>query len=186
MTERKRATGFALMDTAFTADAKFVRLARYVPDPIPFAAAVGVYWLLLADARRAREPEIDWDDYSEYVEQIGQLQKAKLLTADGFEPIPFARWAPAYRSVPERTPNTKGNGGVRKGTESTLTSDQFISTPNGVGGAGEGGSGNFMGFRPKVQASAEDVRRQHEAEFEKCAQCGTARFAHHTDHEFAA
>ena len=44
----------------------------------------------------------------------------------------------------------------------------------------------FMGFRPKVQASAEDVRRQHEAEFEKCAQCGTARFAHHTDHEFAA
>ncbi len=108
MTERKRASGFVLMDAAFTADAKFVRLARKADDPVDFAASVGVWWMLLADCRRAKEPEVDWDDYTEYSEQIDKLRAAGLLDDDGFDPESFSRWAPAYRSVSERTRGTEG------------------------------------------------------------------------------
>ena len=137
MSERKRATGFVLMDAAFTSDAKFVRLARMVPDPHEYAACVGVFWMLLADCRRAKAPEVDWDDYPDYVEQIDLLRAARLLTVEGFDPEPFQRWAPAYRSPKERT-GTEGNAEVRKGTEGTNTSGQFRSgqftEQGGVGG----------------------------------------------------
>lgn len=146
MAERKRATGFVLMDAAFTSDAKFVRLARGT-EPIEFAACVGVWWMLLADCRRAKAPEVDWDDYTEYAEQIDKLRDAKLLNEGGFERESFDRWAPAYRSVAERTPGTKGNGQVPDGTKSTNTSGQVNSGHvfGGVGGVGEGGSGIWRG-----------------------------------------
>ena len=141
MTERKRASGFVLMDAAFTADAKFVRLARKADDPLDYATSIGVWWMLLADCRRAKSPVVDWDDYTEYAGPIAKLRDAKLLNEDGFERESFDRWAPAYRSVSERIPGTKDNGAVRLGTESTNPSGQVISgqvTSNGVGGVGEG------------------------------------------------
>ena len=149
VTERKRASGFVLMDAAFAADAKFVRLSRKADDPVDFAASVGVWWMLLADCRRAKSPEVDWDDYTEYEVQVEKLRAAHLLNEHGFDPEAFERWAPAYRSVSERTPGTKGDGGVPKGTQSTETSGHINSgqVPNGVGGAGEGGS--FMAWKPK-------------------------------------
>ncbi len=181
MSQRKRATGFALMDTAFAADAKFVRLARKAGDPIAFAAAVGVFWLLLADARRARDAVLNWEDYTEYANQIAALKEARLLTVNGFEGETFDNWAPAYR-VPNGTrsyptvPNgTNGTGGsehgayptVPNGTGSTLTSTHIISNQlSGVRGAGEGAP-NFMGFRPKAGS--------HEGQHPDCAVCAPLR-----------
>jgi hypothetical protein len=124
VTERKRATGFVLMDAAFTSDAKFVRLARMVPDPIEYAACVGVFWMLLADCRRAKAPEIDWEDYTDYIVQLHQLRSAKLLTDEGFEPEPFQRWAPAYRAPRE---GTNGYAKVREVRTDTNTSGQVSS-----------------------------------------------------------
>lgn len=147
MTERKRATGFVLMDAAFTSDAKFVRLARMVPDPHEYAACVGVFWMLLADCRRAKSPEVDWDDYPDYSEQIDLLRAARLLTADGFDPEPFQRWAPAYRSPKERT-GTEGYAGVRQGTEGTNTSGQVSSGQVGSEQGLWGGSSTHDGRHP--------------------------------------
>lgn len=129
MSQRKRATGFALMDTAFAADSKFVRLARIAKSPADYAAAVGVFWLLLAEARRVKSPTVDWDDFEDYTAQIGLLQKAGLLTADGFEVVAFDRWAPAYRSPSERVPEgTQGYGEVPEVPASTDPSGQLAST----------------------------------------------------------
>ena len=129
MTQRKRATGFALMDTAFAADAKFVRLARKAPSEIAFATAVGVYWLILADARRARNAAVSWDDYTEYADQIALLKDARLLTPTGFDPATFDRWAPAYKSPwdKERT-GTQGDAEVPESTQATPTSTPLTST----------------------------------------------------------
>lgn len=152
MTERKRATHFALMDTAFAADRKFVRLARKATIPIEYAAAVGVFWMLLADARRSKSPELDWGDYEEYEPQIRLLQEVGLLGASGFPPGPFDKWAPAYRA-----PGTKGYGEVRKGTQRyetqrDISSIQFSSVPEGGAGGSEqglwGGKGSHNGQHP--------------------------------------
>lgn len=133
MSQRKRATGFALMDTAFAADSKFLRLARNAKTPTDFAAAVGVFWLLLAESRRARTREVDWDDFSEYADQIAALQDAKLLVNDGFESVAFDRWAPAYRSPADAARGTQDDAEVRKGTpgygiSALLSSDQVTSS----------------------------------------------------------
>jgi hypothetical protein len=171
MTQRKRATGFALMDTAFAADAKFVRLARKAPNEVAFAASVGVFWLMLADARRARSAIVHWEDYTEYEEQIAALKDAKLLTVNGFPDETFDNWAPAYKAptertrpsptVPDRTPD-KGNSEREayptvpdgpSGTQSTLTSPHINSDHlhGEVGGPGEGEGTRpvFLGFPPK-------------------------------------
>lgn len=128
MTQRKRATGFALMDTAFAADAKFVRLARKAPSEVAFATAVGVYWLLLADARRARDAAVNWDDYTEYTDQIALLKDAKLLTSTGFDPTTFDRWAPAYKSPWDKVrTGTQGNAEEPESTQATPTSTPLTS-----------------------------------------------------------
>jgi hypothetical protein len=147
---RKRDVRFALMDAAFAADRKFVRLARLVSDPTEFAAAVGVFWLVLADARRARSPEIDWTEYEEYTTQLALLKECRLLTDTGFEPGTFERWAPAYRSPWDEK-------WVRSGTErygsqrtTTDTSTHINSTLTNVNGnAREEQADTFMGWRPK-------------------------------------
>ena len=171
MSQRKRATGFALMDTAFAADAKFVRLARKAADEVAFAASVGVYWLMLADARRARSAIVHWEDYTEYSEQIVALKDAKLLTVNGFPDGSFDNWAPAYKApsdrtrpdpnVPDRTadkptserrayPSVPDRNGS---TKTTVTSPHISSDHlNGVvGGVGEGGvrPTSLMGWAPK-------------------------------------
>jgi hypothetical protein len=170
MTERKRATGFALLDAAFAADAKFVKLARRAASPHDYAAAVGVYFLLLGDARRGKSPAVDWDDYEEYAWEIAELKQAKLLLPDGFDPDVFERWAPAYRSVAERAgtvgyagvpsngaEHAVGYGGVPSGTKRYDISGLVLSTPEGKSegegglegeGAGKGAT-TFMGFRSK-------------------------------------
>lgn len=128
MTQRKRATGFALMDTAFAADAKFVRLARKAPSEVAFATAVGVYWLILADARRARNAAVNWDDYTEYTDQIALLKDAKLLTSTGFDPTTFDRWAPAYKSPWDKgRTGTQGDAEEQESTQATPTSTQLGS-----------------------------------------------------------
>lgn len=136
MTQRKRATGFALMDTAFAADAKFVRLARKAATPVEFAAAVGVFWLILADARRARSATVNWEDYTEYAEQIAALKDAKLLTVNGFEGATFDNWAPAYKAPAERTPAFPSVSTVPKRTASNGTTEHEAdpSVPNGTAG----------------------------------------------------
>lgn len=145
MTERKRASHFALMDTAFAADRKFVRLARKATIPVEYAAAVGVFWLLLADARRSKSPEIDWADYEEYQPQIQLLQEVGLLGVDGFPPGPFEKWAPVYRSPAD----TRRYAEVRKGTQGNasqrdISSIQFTSVPS-EGGAGGNEQGLWAG-----------------------------------------
>jgi hypothetical protein len=149
MSARKRASGFALMDAAWPADRKFVRLAARASIPIEFAAAVGVYWLVLADARRSKSPDVDWSDYEEYGPQIQLLQSVGLLTDTGFAPDVFEKWAPAYRSPYDATRGTQGNGRVHNGTQRNATSVQFNSV-QGDGGPGEGGAPqNFMGWGGK-------------------------------------
>ena len=140
MTQRKRATHFALMDTAFAADRKFVRLARKATIPIEYAAAVGVFWMLLADARRSKSPTIDWSDYEEYEPQIRLLQEVGLLSDNGFPPGPFDKWAPAYKSPAD----TQRYAEVRKGTHRNDVSVQFSSIPEG-GVGGEQGLWNGAG-----------------------------------------
>lgn len=133
MTQRKRATGFALMDTAFAADAKFVRLARKAPNEVAFAASVGVYWLMLADARRARSAIVHWEDYTEYVDQIAALKDAKLLDVNGFPGESFDNWAPAYKAPTERT---RPSSNVPDGTADKGDSEHgaYPTVPNGNGG----------------------------------------------------
>jgi hypothetical protein len=134
--ERKRANGFVLLDAAFAADRKFVRLARLAKDTTEYAACIGAFMLILADARRVRDPGVDWDEYSEYGEQIALLQEVKLLTSTGFDPATFDKWAPAYRSPWDKQWVRSGTERVRNPTD---TSDQIISThlSNGEGGVGE-------------------------------------------------
>ena len=165
MTTRKKATHFALMDSAFTADRKFIRLARRASIPIEYAAAVGVYWLLLADCRRAKSPEIDWEDYAEYQPQIDLLREVGLLDEDGFPPDPFEKWAPKYKSPADsRRTGTQGNAGVRNGTRGNPTSIQFSSSQfDSEGGAGETEQGIWGG------------RGSHEGQHSDCLICKSMR-----------
>jgi hypothetical protein len=163
MTERKRASGFVLMDAAFTSDAKFRRLERIASDPTDFAASVGVWWMLLADCRRGKSPFIDWEDYTEYSDQIAKLRAAHLLDEHGFDPEPFERWAPAYRSVSERTPGTKGTQSTN--TSGQVISGQVMSTNDGNARANEPQS--FIAWKPKVVRPTQaevlaDIERQHQ------------------------
>jgi len=145
MTQRKRATGFALMDTAFSADAKFLRLARQAPGTSAYAAAVGVYWLLVADARRNRDRVINWDDYTEYAAEIAALKEAKLLVDDGFAEEAFERWAPAYKSPYDRVRNaTQGYAEQHESTQATLASTQLASNPLSSPQSKEGGPGETI------------------------------------------
>lgn len=206
MTQRKRATGFALMDTAFAADAKFVRLARKAPNEVAFAACVGVYWLILADARRARSAVINWEDYTEYTEQIAALKEAKLLTVNGFEDGTFDNWAPAYKTPNERTrpspavPNRTGEMGESE-------HGAYPTVPDGIGGTPtsphltsnqvepiketraqtNGTNGSFMGYRPKVSASSTDIAQQERQAWTECATCGVIGRKHSAsgDHQFS-
>lgn len=136
MTQRKRATGFALMDTAFAADAKFVRLARKAPNEVAFAASVGVYWLMLADARRARSAIVHWEDYTEYEEQIAALKDANLLNVNGFPDGSFDNWAPAYKAPTERTRPSSDVPNVpdRTGGKGDSEHGAYPTVPDGHGG----------------------------------------------------
>lgn len=189
MTQRKRATGFALMDTAFAADAKFVRLARKAASPVEFAAAVGVFWLILADARRARSAIINWEDYTEYEEQIAALKDAKLLTVNGFEGATFDNWAPAYKAptertrpsstVPDRTPpNGDSEHGAypsvpdgNAGTESTVTSPHIYSDQEPKERASARDADTFMGYRPKEPGIWAGAGTHDGSHGKKCAVC---------------
>jgi len=160
------------MDAAFAADAKFVRLARRAPSPHDYAAAVGVFWLILGDARRGKSPVVDWDDYEEYADEIALLKDSKLLLEEGFDPEVFERWAPAYRSVSDRTGGTQGYERVRKDTKSTNASGQVNSshvTSNGVGGVGEGERQAFMAWQPKAKPNA------HMGQHSDCLVCAPLR-----------
>jgi hypothetical protein len=139
VTERKRATHFALMDTAFPADRKFVRLAARATIPVEYAAAVGVYWLILADCRRSKSGIVDWTEYAEYEPQIALLQSVGLLNENGFPQTSFDRWAPAYQSPWDAT--------RRKGTQGNATSIQ-VNSVQGVEGMGEGGPKGHLGQHP--------------------------------------
>lgn len=140
MTERKRATHFALMDTAFPADRKFVRLAARATIPVEYAAAVGVYWLLLADCRRSKSGTVDWQEYGEYEPQIALLQSVGLLDINGFPIDAFDRWAPAYQSPYDAR--------VRKGTQGTNGNATSIQFSSGQGDGGVGVGGTHMGQHP--------------------------------------
>jgi hypothetical protein len=129
MSERKRARGFALMDASFAADAKFLRLSRRASSPSEFAAAVGVFWLILADCRRAASAEVAWDDYDEYSAEIALLKDAKLLLPNGFAQPAFDRWAPAYKSPWDVRRGTQGNEEVPKDTQQDATSSHVMSIP---------------------------------------------------------
>ena len=144
MSQRKRAAHFALMDTAFAADRKFVRLARKATIPIEYAAAVGVFWLLLADARRSKCADVDWSEYEEYEPQLQLLREVGLLTDTGFPAGPFDAWAPAYRSPSDAARGTQRDAGVRRSTHRDDVSIQFSSI-RGEGGAGEAGLFNGVG-----------------------------------------
>jgi hypothetical protein len=172
--ERKRATGFILMDAAFAADSKFLRLARRAETPHDFAAAVGVFWLILGEARRGKSPTVDWEDFEVYDQEITALKEAKLLQEDGFDPEVFARWAPAYR-VPDRTQPYPSVPDGRSDTKSTLTSGQVKSSPvssNGVGGVGEGEPQSFL--RSPVGSHSVPI---HDGRHENCIVCAPLREA---------
>ena len=178
MTERKRATGFVLMDAAFTADRKFIRLAQTAPSPLEYAAAVGVFWLLLADCRRAKSPNIHWDEYEEYTDQIAMLRSVRLLREGGFEYATFQKWAPAYRSVSERTRESADSEhgaypSVPDGNSNTVASVQVSSGQVNGGGAG----GTFMGWkhREPERLPGEAVVPRHNGQHPDCLVCGTVK-----------
>lgn len=133
---RKRTGNFALLDTAFLADPKFMRLHRCTPDPASFAAALGVFLMLLTDARRRKSPEVKWEDWTEYADQIVPLRDAGVLTADGFDPVSFEKWAPAYQSPSDRRRSSheeddddQDDAQVRKGTQGYDASIHISSSP---------------------------------------------------------
>jgi hypothetical protein len=128
VTERKRAQGFALMDTAFAADPKFIRLQRKAKSPSDYAAAVGVFWMVLADCRRAKSPEVVWADYEEYATELDLLKESRLLLPNGFAQPAFDRWAPAYKSPWDSRRGTQGNAEVPKDTQQYATSSHVMST----------------------------------------------------------
>lgn len=99
-----------LADAAFPADPKFLRLARNAASPAAYAAAVGVFWIVLADCRRARSPSVNWDDYEDYAEQVAMLQAVRLFTTTGFHPAPFEKYAPVYQSPFDRSRGKKDDG----------------------------------------------------------------------------
>ena len=171
MTERKRATGFVLIDAAFAADRKFVRLARLAPSPADYAAAVGVFCLILADARRVKSPAVDFEEWAEYTDQVALLREVRLLTEDGCDPTTFDKWAPAYRSPWDTEWVRSGTARVRKGTD---TSVQFNSG-NGVGGVGEGEPQNFMRFPPKREPGLLADAYRHEGQHANCDVCATVK-----------
>lgn len=122
---RKRTTHFALVDSAFVSDPKFMRLARNT-DAAGFASSVGVWLILLTVARRDRSPDIAWSDWEEYADQIAELKRVNLLTDNGFNAASFDSWAPVYRGPNERVP--KGTQGYAKERDDTDASTQLIST----------------------------------------------------------
>jgi hypothetical protein len=188
--ERKRATGFILMDAAFAADSKFLRLARRAETPHQFAAAVGVFWLILGEARRGKSPLVDWDDFEEYADEIAALKEAKLLQEDGFDPEVFERWAPAYR-VPNGTQRYPSVPDGRSDTKSTLTSGQVKSGQvhsNGVGGVGEGEPVSFIRYpsRPPERLPGEAVVPRHDGSHSDCSVCDAVNAAGSIEQQQAA
>ena len=149
MTERKRATGFVLMDAAFTADRKFLRLSRKAPKPLDYAAAVGVFWMILADARRVKSAEVNWDEYDEYSDQVVLLKEVKLLIDTGFDPDTFKKWAPSYRSPWDDKWVRSGTERVRGNTDTSgQVSSGQVSSPLPTNGTRA--QETFMGFPPKA------------------------------------
>jgi hypothetical protein len=114
---RKRSAQFILVDSAFSADPKFLKLLRRAKDPVVYAECIGVWLLALATARRAKSPRVDWSDFREEgCERAVQLLiEVGLVTDEGFDPDAFDDWGPAYRSPHDaRRGGDGGNGGVRK------------------------------------------------------------------------
>jgi hypothetical protein len=93
MTERPRDARFALINVAFLADPKFVRLARNLSRE-RFNEAVGVWIQLLCAARQAKHPAIDWEDWADDTQAIADLRQARLLNVHGFDQETFDAWGP--------------------------------------------------------------------------------------------
>lgn len=143
---RKRTGNFALLDTAFLADPKFMRLSRRTADPVAFAGCLGVFLMLLTHCRRQKSPVIRWDDWEEYAAQVALLQATGVLTDTGFDPASFEKWAPVYQSPSDRRRAEQSEAQededddnneslheqehqVRKGTQGNTTSIHISSIP---------------------------------------------------------
>ena len=157
MAERPRDARFALINVAFLADPKFVRLARSTTRE-RFNAAIGVWLQLLCAARSSRSAAVDWDDWTDDAEAIEDLRTARLLTSEGFDAESFDTWAPK-KTYPSDTlrGTTQRYTGLRNATTPSL-SHSLSNGKEVERDAAEGSvvmrsdglpSGNVMGWRPK-------------------------------------
>lgn len=138
---------FFIGDAAFTADPKFRRLARLLPDPDEFNSAVGAFWIALAAARRNGVPDIDVDEETQS-RYVGHLREAGLLTESGFRPEPFKVWGPSRPKYPSdlrpapSAPSAPNDSEVTDDSESArrtpppLPSPLVPSSTGGTGGSG--------------------------------------------------
>lgn len=90
---RRASIAFFLGDPAFLSDAKFRALARRLPDPDDFNAAVGAFWIVVAAARRNGSPTID-AEIETGSRFIADLRAVGLLTDTGVPIRAFEAWAP--------------------------------------------------------------------------------------------
>ena len=88
---RYQAVAFFLGDPAFLSDPKFRALARRLPEPDDFNAAVGAYWIALSASRRKGSPVVDAE--AETASRfLVDLRAVGLLRDDGFPPESWAKW----------------------------------------------------------------------------------------------
>jgi hypothetical protein len=160
MAERPRDARFALINVAFLADPKFVKLARSTSRE-RFNAAVGLWLQLLCAARAGRSPRIQWDDWPDDGEVIADLRGARLLTEEGFDPESFDTWAPkkTYPSDALRKP-TQGYTGLRNATTPSLS--HSLSNGNGTEREKDAAEGSVVMRSEPVtpEAKAAEIEKQ--------------------------
>jgi hypothetical protein len=90
---RRASVAFFLGDPAFLSDSKFRALARRLPDPDDFNAAVGAFWIIVAACRRNGSPVIDAEAETGSA-HVATLREVGLLTDEGLPRSSFEAWAP--------------------------------------------------------------------------------------------
>ncbi len=156
---RRTGAAFFLGDAAFLSDARFRKLARRLPEPDEFNAAVGAWFIALAAARRNGKPELDVEAETGS-RFLDDLRAVGLLTDTGFRPEPFEAWAPkapqqsiagqaraasaervggrfAPAETSEHQQNQRAGNGIQQTPASIPLHSSLINSPSEEGGSGE-------------------------------------------------
>jgi len=88
---------YAPLDPNFLADAKFRKLARLLPEPADFLAAVGTWAVALAGAYRRGKPDVNVGEEPGSERYVPALIECGLLVDNGIPPDSFEKWRPKPR-----------------------------------------------------------------------------------------